>query len=77
MLSVLLCTVFGVLRLISAQGGSLAYCRFASPFTLLDFSGILAGDMIALLKLLALFAIGLVLQSIAFAVFKRRNFDYL
>lgn len=76
-LSVLLCTVFGVLRLISAQGGSLAYCRFASPFTLLDFSGILAGDMIALLKLLALFAIGLVLQSIAFAVFKRRNFDYL
>ena len=76
-LSVLLCAVFGVLRLIAAQGGTLAYCRFASPFTLLDLSGILAGDMIALLKLLALFIIGLVLQFIAFAVFQRKNFDYL
>lgn len=75
LLSIVLCAVFGVLRVLAAQGGSLAYCRFASPFTLLDFSGLMAGDMFGLLKLLALFAIGIAFQSIAFAVFKRKNFN--
>ncbi|MGN1030902.1 MAG: hypothetical protein ACI4PQ_04795 [Butyricicoccaceae bacterium] len=74
-LSILFCAVFCVLHVLAAQGGSLAYCLYATPLSLLDLSEVFAGNMIALLKLIGLFAMGLICQSIGYTVFKRKNFE--
>lgn len=77
LLSLAVCAVFAILRTLAAQGGMLTYCRFFTPFALFDLSQILVGETLALIQLLVLFLLGILLQSIAFSIFCRKNFDTL
>ena len=68
-----LCILFVLLQMIAQAGDKFEGLKYATPLTLFDAGGILAGESAAIGSFVVLYGMGIVLFGVGMAVFCKRD----